>query len=429
MDVRPTASSPSASRQPAGPVATAKAPPAPSLASDRLATAPIILPLGGRMNAVPMLNANHPEMVQGPGISLSTLPLAGPGHLGKALNGSFEVFVHHNNQSGRDLYQTVVLHNPGPKPVTVHIGPSASFTSDSARYRDRGPMAGLDPRGQFVSGPGDATASALLRGDRAISAEHLVLAPGEFKVLHTKRFGTGKEVTSQYRLESEGPVHAAVLVERQASTAASAEATLRQGKLLVRNPADKPPTPPGGKGGELVYGRASGVQEGARYEASLRTDAQDGTFTLPHGRFERSYVLNGQRGNSLGTGDVQVADLSLRYPDAAYQAHGNYGVEYRIQVPLANRGESPREVALYFDSPGKPDKLSRAFRGTVAVDLTDAQGQVTTRYVHVSQKRGERGDAPLATISVPPGEIRSVQVRLVYPANATPPHALRLQGL
>lgn len=429
MDVRQAspASSPAPARLPSH-AATAKSPPAPSLAGDRLATAPAILPLGGRLDDVPMLNANHPEMVRGPGISVSTLPFGGPGHLAKALRGSFEVFVHHNNQSGRDLYQTVVLHNPGSEPVTVKVGPSASYTSETARYRDRGPMAGLDPTGRFVSGPGDATASALLRGERAVATERLVLAPGEFKVLHTQRFGHGKEITSQYRLATEGPVHAAVLIERGGATAATAEATLRQGQLLARNRADKAPTPPGGKGGELIYGRASGVQEGARYEAILRTDASDQTFTLPNGRFERSYVINGQRGNSLGTGDVQVADLSLRYPDAAYQAHGNYGVEYRIRVPLANRGESPREVALYFDSPGKPDRLSRAFRGTVAVDLTDAKGQVTTRYMHVSQKRGERGDTPLATVTVPPGEIRSVQVRLVYPANATPPHALRVQG-
>ena len=64
-----------------------------------------VAPPPGRLDAVPMLNDNNPEVIKGPGILLSTFdgqrgyagrPLGEPSaHLNAAVSGPFELFSHH----------------------------------------------------------------------------------------------------------------------------------------------------------------------------------------------------------------------------------------------------------------------------------------------------------------------------------------------
>lgn len=404
---------------PAAPAADLSLKDALSLSSSRRAL-PAMAALEGGLDRKPMLNSNHPEVLLGPGIAASTLPWGGPAHLNAAFSGAFEVFAHHQNRSGRTLHQAVALHNPGPNPVTVEIGPSASATTADAPFWDHGPVAKADPFGAFASGPGDVVATALLRGERAVEARTITIPPGQTRLLHSRAVPTGNEVTSQFKLSSDGAVHAAVVFEDAAPTERSVEARLRQGAMLPRNPHDLAPTPPGAPG-RVIYGRVSGVQEGASWRAVATNDTAGRRF-LADATGEQSFLINGLAGNTLGTGQVQTAPVVSRYEDTAYAAHGNYGVGYEVELPLANPGGAAREVAIHFDTPGAAAPMSRAFRGTLAVDLPDG----STRYVHVSQKRGEKGETPLAVVPLPPGAEGTARVRFLYPADATPPHALRL---
>ncbi|MEB3223147.1 MAG: DUF3370 family protein [Candidatus Sericytochromatia bacterium] len=384
-----------------------------------------VQPLPGGLDQVPVLNSNHPEIVYGPGVIVSTLPGAGASHLNYPFMGPFEVFTHHQNRSERDLFQALVLHNPGTAPVRVKVGPSAATITNQAPYRDHGPVPAPDPWGMRASGPGDKTAMDFLRGGRAIKADEVVLAPGETRVVHALRLPPGNEGTGAFRFTTEGPVNGAVVIEDAPPTAASVKRRLDAGDLMPRSSHDPIATQPGAPG-QLIFGRVAGVQTGAAWRGSLTTDGE--AFRVTDQADSKSWVLVGKRSNTLGTGQDQAAPLARRYGDTAYAAHGNYGVTYDLALPLRNDSQQPREVRLYFDSPGKPlPQLSRVFRGAIAIDVTDAAGRTRTEHVHVSQRAGEVATVPLTTIKLAPGEATSVRVRVVYPANSTPPHALRVE--
>lgn len=415
-----------------------------------------IEPLPGGLDGVPMLHSNHPEILHGPGITVSTLDGSGPAHLSHRFTGTFEVFCHHQNRAGRPLYQAVVLHNPETQPVTVAVGPSASYSTDEAPYQDGPAEAQADPTGSLVSGPGDAVSAALLRGERTVPDASVTLAPGETRILHSRVIPPRNEATSEFKLDAGGPVQAAVVILDQPPTPRAVQDTLAAGKLVARNPGDLPPTPPGAPG-PIVYGRVAGIQSASTWQGRLAPVGQAIAVDAP---VERQWIVDAKQGHDGGTGQVQSSPLLARYADAAYAAHGNYGVQYDLTVPLANGGNTPRQVSLYLDSlpePGAPTPsppppapvgwlvgllmplrawlplelnagVSRAFRGEVAVDVTAPDGSTETHYVHVSQTPGQRADTPIASVKVPPGGARDVRVRFYYPADATAPQVLRLEA-
>jgi hypothetical protein len=67
------------------------------------------------------------------------------------------------------------------------------------------------------------------------------------------------------------------------------------------------------------------------------------------------------------------------------------------------------------------------FRGTVEVaGLDGAEGRPLGRQAfHLVQRAGQQGPA-LGTVSLAPGQERTLQVRLIYPADATAPQVLSL---
>src|SRR5262249_10261532 len=136
-----------------------------------------VRPLPGCLNRVPVLNSNSPEVVQTEGILVSTLPpdgMATPGaHLNFPFNGNFEIFAHHiaradKSDAGRTLYLGVVLKNDGAKPVTIQVGPAASYLSQpDAPFVELAPV--LDNNdGTVYAGPGDRVCDDSLREQRQI---------------------------------------------------------------------------------------------------------------------------------------------------------------------------------------------------------------------------------------------------------------------
>ena len=137
----------------------------------------------------------------------------------------------------------------------------------------------------------------------------------------------------------------------------------------------------------------------------------------------------------MGTAQVQTAPLKVRYPDTAYSAHGNYGVQYNLTMPLHNPTNETQTVVLAFQNPIKYDKPVGGlqffeplpddvfFRGSVRVKFRDDKGLAQTRYVHLMMRRGERGKS-LVTLTMPPSDRRVVQFDFLYPADATPPQVL-----
>jgi len=72
------------------------------------------------------------------------------------------------------------------------------------------------------------------------------------------------------------------------------------------------------------------------------------------------------------------------------------------------------------------NNLYRVFRGTFAIE-TRQGNEWKTQFVHVSQEPGGKGKIPLHEVKIPPGGVQDLRVRLVYPADATPPQLLRIK--
>ena len=137
---------------------------------------------------------------------------------------------------------------------------------------------------------------------------------------------------------------------------------------------------------------------------------------------------------------MQTAELKAFHPDTAWAAHGNYGVTYDLSLPLINDGDHPANVELALESPLKSDQPSDSlrfrtsmsgpvmYRGPIEVrGLDDEDGDPLGRQtIHLVLRQGQQGPA-LGQLTLAPGEQRNVRVRLVYPADATPPQVLTIR--
>ncbi|HEY9847330.1 MAG TPA: DUF3370 domain-containing protein [Candidatus Caenarcaniphilales bacterium] len=419
--------------------------------------------LPGRLDSTLVFNSNSPEVVQTEGILLSTFPRINKrvpaAHLNKPLQGRFDLFAHHiaKAQSPTDLktlYLGILLSNPTQKPVTVDILQAASYLSQpDAPFIELPPY--LDnPTSSVYAGPGDRVMNDLLRDQRQPGwPAQVIIPPRQSRMLMNLPIPVrsleppinGR--STLIRVRTNGPVYAASLARfaplnldksERAPTLEEWQALLQNGALA--GPRDKVPTPPTITK-KVSYGRVAGIAQGSEWQALL-SDSPNSQLSLsiPQPGQAISYVLSTVLAGTFGTGQVQSAPMLARYPDTAYQAHGNYGIKYNLSLPLYNASEQPRAVSVAMQTALKADKPEAGlrylnppaqqvfFRGTVRVRYTDDQKLPRTRYVHLVQRRGQQSE-PLVTLSLPPQARRLVQVEFLYPPDATPPQVLTIRTL
>ncbi len=437
-------------------------------------------PLPGRLDQTLVFNDNNPESVKASGILLSTFSPVGrahpEAHLDQRFLGNFTVFSHHvyapPAHGATTAWLALLAGNAADRPVTITAQqgatalsqpdapflplpsileenlaaadetmanvPRAPLSRVAAARLDQEPLRrGLGGAGAIYAGPGSRVAGALLRGDSTPglppswhlpphSTQALLLLP--IPTTHLDPPVNGR--TTQLRLHSSGPVALAMVASlHDEPPDLPTLVGLLDGPL---SPKGHQPTPPGHQGG-IVYSRVSGVQRGARWQARLTDPGRDvlSVRSVPVG-----WPISALVGGAMTTGQVQTAPLAAFYPGTAWAAHGNYGVEYHLTLPLLNDTpesvtlelalESPQEreppagvVSLATPSPNTPVR----FRGPVAVQGLD--GSPGERVFHLVQRRGQPGPL-LGVVTLAPGEERTVVVRLVYPADATPPQVLSL---
>ncbi|MEO1683261.1 MAG: DUF3370 domain-containing protein [Cyanobacteria bacterium J06631_12] len=447
-----------------------------------------VRPLPGSLDSVPVFNSNSPELVETPGILLSTFPPAGmaspEAHLNFPFEGRFDVFAHHVykaldfDEAAPELldsmYLGVLAHNPGEEVVTIRVLEGASYLSQPdapfISLPDFVPFSPLDP---VFAGPGSRAMGDLLQRRRqAIFQPMVTLAPGESTLLLNQPIPI-RELeppingrSSLFRLESSGSVYVASLAQpvgidengqETPPSLASWQALLENGELS--GPRDRTPSPlPIEEGVQLIYGRVAGVSQGSQWEATL-TDADSsaaanssvstGTaanvsagsdrLTIPAAGEAFSYGISLLYAGTLGSGQNQSAEMLVRYPDTAYQSHGNYGVRYSLTLPLYNPTDTPQTVTVALQTAIKEDNLSQGglrffdppgpqtfFRGPVQVRFQDDRDRPVIRNIHLVMLRGQLGD-PLAKVTLAPQSTRSIQVDLLYPADSTPPQVLTVQ--
>lgn len=423
-----------------------------------------VRPLPGNLDEVPVFNSNSPEKVLKEGILLSTFPGEGKkvptAHLNFPFKGRFDVFAHHVAEAPtpedlRTLYLGIILHNPGKQPVTVNILQGASYLS-----QPDAPFVELPPSSDNIlntvfAGPGDRVTNNILRGQRQdVFPPQIIIPPGESQMLLNAPIPV-RELTpplngrSTYmRLWSSGTVYAASLAmfaptdpdgSERAPTVEEWQSLLNNGQLST--PRDKTPTPLEETNKPIIYGRVAGVALGSQWKGLLVDNPEKTYLTIPNPGQTFSYVVSALHRGTLGTEQIQSAPMLVRYPDTAYRAHGNYGVQYSLSLPLHNKTQNPQTVTVSVQTPIKEDKLTKPglrffntaapqvfFRGSVRVRYNDDRGLPQTQVVHLVQRRGQLGEA-LVTLNMKQGEQRLVEVDFLYPPDATPPQVLTVQTL
>lgn len=418
--------------------------------------------LPGSLDDVPVFNSNSPEVVLEEGILLSTFPPDGKAtpeaHLDYAFEGRFDIFAHHiararTLQQTRTLFQGILLHNPSDRTVRVEVLQGASYLTRPDALFVELPNYLDDPLGTVYSGPGSRTSNDILRGRRQGNWPAVMeLKPGDFKVLMNLPIPVGRVIPSSngrstlLRLFSDGPVYVACLAMfAPIENGNERIPTLEQWQQLLvgsglAGPRDLPPTPieEMGTADPFIYSRVAGVAIGSRWQAQVVDAGESDRLTVPEAGASISYGLSTLHRGRLGTGQIQTAPLVRRYSDTAYLAHGNYGVEYNLTLPLFNPGSQTRRVSIHIQTPVKQDRTNGGlvfldppenrvfFRGPVRVQYNDDRGRPQTRYVHLVQRRGQEGEA-LVTLNLEPGDRRLVEVSLIYPPDSTPPQVLTIE--
>lgn len=425
--------------------------------------------LPGQLDRVPVFNSNSPELIQSEGILLSTFPPTGmadpAAHLNFPFRGRFDVFAHNafralSPENLSSVYLGVIVYNPGDRPVTIAILQAASYLS-----QPDAPFMPLPPvmdnlQGNVYAGPGSRVMSDVLRGKRqAAFPPNLVVPPHGYAMLFNLPIPVrtldpplnGR--STLMRLRSNGTVYLAslALMARQTPEGSDRPPTLAAWKTLLKTGhlaggRDRPPSLADNVSpiNQIVYGRVAGVAEGSRWQAQVTDPSgnpskRDLTIPVPGTAF--SYGLSTLMRGRLGTTQIETAPILVRYPDTAYQAHGNYGIEYDLSLPLHNPTEQARTVTLTLQTPIKEDELAEPglrffdsppaqifFRGTVRFRYTDDQGLPKTRYVHLVQHAGQQGE-PLIVLRMKGGDRRLVQFSFLYPPDATPPQVLTVRTL
>jgi Protein of unknown function (DUF3370) len=432
----------------------------PEVKPQEISEAQEVRPLPGKLDKIPVFNSNSPELVLQEGILLSTFPGTGKtnpaAHLNYPLTGYFDLFAHHVAKAQpadnlRTLYLGVVVKNPSQRSVTLKILQGASYLSQpDAPFIELATQ--LDnATGKIYAGPGSRAMNDILRGRRQSSFPAQITIPaGGSKLLMNLPIpvaGLTPPVngrSSYLRLFSSGQVQLASMAlfapkdaagQERAPNMTEWQQVLERGNLST--PRDRTPTPPNSDKAR-VYGRVAGVSIGTRWQAKL-VDQGSKFLKVPAKGKAISWGLATLPGGTFGTNQVQSAPLAARYPDTAYQAHGNYGVQYSLQLPLSNPTKQPQTVTVAIQTPLKQDEggglrflqpLPKPvyFRGTVRVKYQTAQGATQTKFYHLVQKRGQPG-SPLTTLTLPPLGKNMVQVDLLYPPDATPPQVLTVRGM
>ena len=414
-------------------------------------------PLPGGLDPIRLVNDNNPELIVAPGILLSTfagkarpVPQA---HLDTPLEGAFDLFSHHV-YAGRPesldstLWLALVAAPRGDRPVQLRLLSGSTALSQSLdASQPAAPFLPLPPlmRQESTpvwSGPGSRVATELLRRERSpLLPEAWTLPPGRtttLVVLPLPVRGLDPLLNgrnTQLRLMADGPVDIASLAafgENAQPPADEVWTRLLAGGL---SPREHAPTPRGASG-RMIYSRVSGIQQGSTWRGRI-TDPGSSSFSAS--RAPVSWPIASLERGRMGTDQVQTAPLQSFYPGTAWAAHGNYGVLYDLSLPLRNDTARPLALQLALESPLKTDQPigglrflaspGRAvmFRGTVEVSgLDGSSGRPAGRQAfHLVLRAGDPGP-PLGQISLAPGEQRQIQVRLIYPADATPPQVLSL---
>jgi hypothetical protein len=350
-----------------------------------------LLPLFGRGEGEPVLTSNNPEAFTGDG-TLYTNARALPARGGKATRlprtdgGSFGVYLHHLNQSGKVSFVTLLITNPGGAAVDVSLA-GTGYSQEETGGVGLGSSPDYRVSRDWITGQRTATATARVES-------------GKGAVLWSKRVAQNHEVDGRFTLTASAAVNVYVV----AAPDASATAALTLTQPIREAPGDYresgSPAPP--------FGRAAGVYAHDTWRSAF--DAE-----LPDGVKHVAFMVNTATGGGLP--QVQAFPALARLDKSAAEAVGMYGNVYDVDVGLLNRGTAARRVRVAFHSLSK-GSVSRWWDGASLVD------GALTNVLHVPGSE----TTTLFDGEVLPGQ-RRVRFRAMVPGLASIPQALSIETL
>ena len=381
-------------------------------------------PLNGSFNTVPVLHSNQPEEVEGAGILINTssgvsyaaesgAPLTNPDY---TFNGEFGVHIHHKyippkgerwaGSRRSELTLGLILINTSYQPIHIRFEAGAVRNSFQAPYLANNLM-GVKPLGMraWNTGPGDATATQLLRGKLDSNLTDEITIPGRSRVvlLRTELPSLGI-ANALLRGRSDGPFQMAVVAAREPQSdydivAVLDESKLAPGRVYLKRISEI--------NNRQVFSRVGGVAIGDTYQATINHDlSSEGPLHVPFTSTNR---------NNFGTKEIQVNSLASRMVDSSLDNVGTYGVRYEVTLNLTGTG--PYELVMSHPTAFGRSKPFTAFRGSI--QITTESG---IEEIHVGMRSGE--SLSLTSLNLKPGVINPVKVTMVYPADATPGHLL-----
>ncbi len=380
-------------------------------------------PLNGSFNNVPVLHSNQPEIVKGEGILVNTQEGAAIAAETRqplrnavfTFKGEFGLHMHHkyypsdaarlggSRQRGLLTIAAIAI-NPGNTPVTLNLKRGAVKNSFEAPYHPN-KLMGVKPLGRrpWNTGPGDATAVQMLRGelDRRLP-DTVVIPPRSRKVIVSTVLPARGIANGLIRGSSNGEFQMAVVAAEGNSNEASLIGILDRNLLAPgRIYLSRIREIEQGK----VFSRVAGVALGDHYKASIRHDLDQGALHVP---------LTSTHKHHFGTRDIQINPLRTRMIDSAVNNVGTYGVRYDVDLNLTGAG--PHDLVLSHPVASGRSPFT-AFRGSIRIEIDNRY-----REVHVGLRSGQ--SLPISELNLKPGQNNAVKVSLVYPADATPGHLL-----
>lgn len=380
-------------------------------------------PLNGSFNNIPVLHSNQPEIVTGPGILVNSAPgSAIAAETNRPLknatytfNGEFGVHIHHKyypkdlsklggTRARGVLTVATIAINPGRRPITLNFEKGSVKNSFEAPYKAN-KLMGVKPLGRrpWNTGPGDATAVQMLRGqlDRTIPST-VVIPPGGRKVIFSTALPARGIANGLLKGRSDGPFQMAVVAAESRSTDQNLIAILDSGRLAPgRIYLKRIRDIQTGR----VFSRVAGVALGDHYQASINHDLKRGSLHVP---------LTSTHKHHFGTREIQVNPLTTRMIDSAVNNIGTYGVRYDVTLNL--NGSGPHHLVMSHPVVSGKKRFT-AFRGSIGIDSNDGYKEI-----HVGLRSGE--SLTLSDLNLNPGTVNPVKISLVYPADATPGHLL-----
>jgi hypothetical protein len=381
-------------------------------------------PLNGSFNTVPVLHSNQPEEVEGPGILINTssgvsyaaetgAPLANPDY---TFNGEFGVHIHHKyippkgerwaGSRRSELTLGLILINTSYQPVHIRFEAGAVRNSFQAPYLANNLM-GVKPLGvrAWNTGPGDATATQLLRGKLDSNLTDEITIPGRSRVvLFRTELPSLGIANALLRGSSDGPFQMAVVAAREPQSdydivAVLDESKLAPGRVYLRRIAEI--------NNRQIFSRVGGVAIGDTYQASISHDLNsEGPLHVPFTSTNR---------HNFGTKEIQVNALASRMVDSSLDNVGTYGVRYEVNLNL--KGAGPYELVMSHPTAFGRSKPFTAFRGSIQIKTESGVDDI-----HVGMRSGE--SLSLTRLNLKPGVSNPIKVTMVYPADATPGHLL-----